>query len=292
MSGDLTSGAGTRAALDRAGITLRAKASLSAEPRPFLRWAGSKQRLLSQLVRYVPEHGGRYFEPFLGAGAMFFLLEPAAAWLSDTCEPLIETYDVVARRPEEVVEQLQAMDVLDRDFYYAVRARRPSNEVQRAARFLYLNRAGWNGLYRVNARGDFNVPYGRPRSGNIVDTSNLRACAELISRAQLSVGDFASLNDYVRAGDFVYFDPPYVTGHNNNGFVDYNENLFSWFDQIRLAELARDLQDRGAHVVVSNAHHEAVIALYPTFRVGEVVRTSALASTVSRRGKVSEAVFY
>lgn len=158
---------------ERHSLVARAAASLSSEPRPFLRWAGSKQRLLGQLLPYIPNHTGVYFEPFLGAGAVYFFLEPRAARLSDKCEPLIETYDVVSRRVDEVIEALEPMDVLDKDFYYRVRANTPTDEVARAARFLYLNRAGWNGLYRVNNRGQFNVPYGRPRSGNIMDRSNL-----------------------------------------------------------------------------------------------------------------------
>lgn len=276
----------------RDALAARAAASLSSEPRPFLRWAGSKQRLLVQLLEHIPEFSGKYFEPFVGAGALYFLLEPRLAHLSDKCEPLIEAYDVIARRVEEVVEALEPMDVLDKEFYYHVRAKTPSDEVARTARFIYLNRAGWNGLYRVNNRGQFNVPYGSPRSANLIDKANLFACAKSLTDAYVAVEDFESATESARPGDLVYFDPPYVTGHNNNGFVDYNENLFSWDDQIRLSRRARELRDGGVHVVVSNANHAAVRELYKTFRVAEISRRSALASSAANRKVVTEAVFY
>ncbi|MFM9877217.1 MAG: DNA adenine methylase [Rhodoglobus sp.] len=272
----------------------RASSTLSSEPRPFLRWAGSKQRLLSQLLPHMPSQFGAYFEPFLGAGALFFLLEPGRAHLSDLCAPLVEVYEVVARDPEAVYSQLSDMNILDKDLYYRVRAERPTSEIRRAARFVYLNRAGWNGLYRVNNKGVFNVPYGRPATSNTIDFSNLMACSAALARDSVTIGvdDFSTIEDKAVAGDFVYFDPPYVTGHNNNGFIDYNENLFSWSDQVRLASLARRLQENSVHVVVSNAHHEAVLALYPTFRVAEVSRRSTLASSIKSRKAVAEAVFY
>ncbi|WP_402844659.1 DNA adenine methylase [Microbacterium sp. GXS0129] len=273
-------------------LALRAATPLSAEPRPFLRWAGSKQRLLAQLVPHIPTFTGRFIEPFLGAGAMFFLLDTPNAILSDKIEPLVSTYDVVARRPEELLSHLENMNVLDKDFYYRIRKQTPTDEVEAAARFIYLNRAGWNGLYRVNAKGKFNVPYGRPRSGTIIDRANLLKCSTLLSGASLAVSDFEATARQAGPGDLVYFDPPYVTGHNNNGFVDYNEDLFAWRDQERLAGVARELRDSGVHVMVSNADHSAIRELYSTFNYAQVSRRSALASSVTKRTTVTEAVFY
>ena len=277
-----------------ADIELRAAAALSATPRSFLRWAGSKQRLLPQLVPYLPSSFNTYFEPFLGAGALFFLLQPPNARLGDMCAPLVETYRSVASHHLAIHDLLSTMDILDRDEYYRIRAAHPTNAVKAAARFIFLNRGAWNGLYRVNTRGEFNVPYGRPRSPNIIDLQNLRACANLLSRptVSVSVSDFETLASEAKSGDFVYFDPPYVTGHNNNGFIDYNQKLFSWSDQVRLAALAERLRKRGVHVMVSNAEHEAIIALYPNFRVGSVTRRSTLASSIAARKQITEAVFY
>lgn len=246
------------------------------------------------MIQFLPDRYNTYFEPFLGAGALFFLLEPRHARLSDMCGPLIDTYLTIATDTEAVYEQLAQMDVLDQDQYYRIRSERPSSLVRVAARFLYLNRAGWNGLYRVNNKGDYNVPYGRPRSANIVDLDHLRKCAETLGSESVSISavDFGHLDDSAVAGDLVYFDPPYVTGHHNKGFVDYNEKLFSWSDQQRLADLARRLQKRGVTVIISNALHENIIGLYPTFQVVEIVRRSALASEVSSRKSVTEAMFY
>ncbi|SMY02509.1 DNA adenine methylase [Brevibacterium aurantiacum] len=184
------------------------------------------------------------------------------------------------------------MDVLDREQYYKIRDQTSSNAINSAARFIYLNRAAWNGLYRVNNKGKFNVPYGRPRSKHIIDPSNLLSCAKLLNSTTLHLSDFEESVANAQPGDLVYFDPPYVTGHNNNGFVDYNEKLFSWDDQERLARLARELQESGAHVVVSNANHPSIINLYPTFKLSEISRRSALASDIKQRKTVTEAVFH
>lgn len=272
----------------------RAANSLSAEPRPFLRWAGSKQRLLPQILPYVPARFNTYHEPFLGSGALFFLLEPKKAMLSDACEPLIQTYKTVATSPMDICEELTTFDVLDRDQYYEVRAESPSDEIRAAARFIYLNRAGWNGLYRVNNKGQFNVPYGKPKSANIIESSLVLSCSGALSEPGVTIrnSDFGEVGRAARSGDFVYFDPPYVTGHNNNGFIDYNENLFSWADQVRLSQLAAQLQARGVHVVVSNALHASITVLYPTFNVAEITRRSTLAGNTSARKQVTEAVFY
>jgi len=280
--------------LDHSTLGKRALLSLSAAPRPFLRWAGSKQRLLPQLVEYLPDKYGSYFEPFMGASALFFLLEPENAHLSDMSTPLVQTYQTIAAKPKQVFDELAKMDVLDSAEYYRIRSEKPSTAVRRAARFIYLNRAAWNGLYRVNNKGEFNVPYGRPRSANIIDFQNLEACSGALSKksVSISISDFQHVEEKAVEGDLVYFDPPYVTGHNNNGFVDYNEKLFSWDDQVRLSTLARKLQERGVSVIVSNAHHDAILDLYPTFNVGKVERRSTLASDISARKSVTEAVFH
>jgi DNA adenine methylase len=173
-----------------------------------------------------------------------------------------------------------------------VREARSEERFQRAAQFIFLNKCCWNGLYRVNSAGKFNVPYGRPRSDAIVDPANLVACSQALGHlgVELRVSDFAEALAEAEPGDLVYLDPPYVTGHNNNGFVDYNEVLFRWTDQVRLAEVARELAHVGVHVIVSNADHDAVLDLYRGFRKHVVERVSTLASNSTRRGRVSEVV--
>lgn len=279
-------------AIDKSRVAQRASAVLTTQPRPIVRWAGSKQRLLSQLVEYLPTGYRTYYEPFLGAGSMYFLLQPAHAVLNDACAPLVDMYNTVADDADAVLARLEVMDVLDRDFYYEMRRSEPSDPTDAAARFLYLNRAGWNGLYRVNKKGQFNVPYGKPRSPNIVEATNFRAAASLLASpsTQIVNGDFEDATRTVSAGDLVFLDPPYASSRRRESFVDYNENLFSWDDQVRLARHAEALRQTGAHVIVTNAHNSAIRALYPSFSEHGLVRRSSLAGDVSRRRPVAESV--
>jgi DNA adenine methylase len=278
--------------VDRLLLEHRAAMSLSAVPRPFLRWAGSKRAHLHHLLDLLPGSFNTYWEPFLGSGALFFLLRPHRAVLSDACGPLVSTFRAVRDGPEAVLRQLGQPKV-DKDSYYRLRAAQPPDRFGRAAQFIYLNKTCWNGLYRVNSEGRFNVPYGRPKTDNIVEPANLRACSAALRRegVHLAVHDFAAALDGVGRGDLVYLDPPYVTRHNNNGFVDYNEKLFSWRDQERLARLANGLVRRGAHVLVSNADHDDVVALFAQFRHVPFSRSSTLASDATKRGQVREALF-
>lgn len=282
---------GTPFSIDRPLLTHFASQPLSGERRPFLRWAGSKRSLLAHIVPLLPDSFGRYWEPFLGGGALFFLLRPSAATISDSCTELIDTYREIRDNPAEILAWL-ADKKPDKDFYYELRKRRSIDPTQRAAEFIYLNRTCWNGLYRVNSRGEFNVPYGKPKTDVLIDEANILACSEALQTADLRALDFEEAVAECAAGDLVYFDPPYVTGHNNNGFVDYNERLFSWHDQERLAKLARDLVSRGVSVIVSNAAHPPLLALYEGFRRLVFERNSTLASSARFRGPVREVVLF
>lgn len=265
---------------------------LSALPRPFLTWAGSKRLLVPHILKVFPQRYGRYFEPFLGGGALFFLLRPPRAVLGDTCAPLIRTYKAVAGNPDAVWRYLKPLRPC-RDTYYSVRERPSGGIYKAAAQFIYLNKTCWNGLYRVNASGEFNVPFGRPRpNAEIASRDNLIACGAELSKpgVTLSAADFAASLDAVERGDLVYLDPPYVTGHSNNGFIDYNEVLFSWDDQCRLAEVAVQLQQKGAHVVVSNADHPAIRKLYRGFRIFSFDRKATISGATSNRGRSLEIV--
>ena len=280
--------------IDSEELLLRATHSLSAVPRPFLRWAGSKQRLLRSIAPILPARYGTYYEPFLGSASLFFLLQPKRAVLGDSCRDLMETYRAVRDGAAHVLRFLSPLNPLSKAQYYDVRQNRSSGRFKRAAEFIFLNRAGWNGLYRVNSRGEFNVPYGAPSSKLLIDDTNLRACSRLLRARTIRLArqDFAETLDGAERGDLVFLDPPYVTGHNNNGFVDYNESLFSWDDQLRLAQVARRLSARGVRVVVTNAHHEPVLALYPQFNIRPIDRLSTLAGDTSRRRGVREALIW
>lgn len=270
---------------------LRERAALphSVSPRPFLRWAGSKRYLLGHIVEHLPSSFGTYFEPFLGAGSLYFLLQPSSAVLSDKCLPLVQTYEAIRDNARVVIRYMDEMRPT-KSAYYKVREEQPRSRFRRAANFIYLNYTCWNGLYRVNSSGKFNVPYGRPKSKNLADPSNLRGCASVLGKAgvMLRAGDFEESLEAVREGDLVYLDPPYVTKHNKNGFRDYNESLFHWSDQIRLARVAAALVKRGAHVLVSNARHADIESLYPGFESFVINRKSTLASNASFRGRAEE----
>jgi DNA adenine methylase len=279
--------------LDTVELRERAALALSAVPRPFLRWAGSKRALLPHIVEALPSSYRVFHEPFLGSGSLFFLLRPREAFLSDSCPELIQTFEAVRDNVGAVLRYLRPLKP-DRDLFYAIRSRRSTAPYKRAAEFIYLNKTCWNGLYRVNSRGEFNVPYGLPKTDYIVDEANLNACSSALTPTgvRLRCCDFEGALREVQQGDLVFLDPPYVTRHNNNGFIDYNERLFSWPDQVRLAHAAHDLADRGAHVLVTNAFHSEVIDLYNGFNVTPIDRASTLASSSAKRSRVNEALLW
>lgn len=260
--------------------------------RPFLRWAGSKRRLLKHILPFVPDHFEKYYEPFLGGGSLFFFLGPKRAEISDASLPLIETYRAVRRNPEAVLRFLGSMKPT-RDNFDRMKRLRARTSHSEAGQFIFLNKSCWNGLYRVNSDGEFNVPYGMPKSDGVLDAANFRKCAAQLRRRGISIKhqDFGDIEQRVAKGDFVFFDPPYVTMHNLNGFVDWNENLFRWADQVRLSEMARRLAKKGANVVITNANHADVSALYPDFLHYSFTRSSTLASDRASRVQTKESIF-
>lgn len=261
--------------------------------RPFLRWAGSKRRLLKHLLPYIPAKWNKYYEPFLGGGALFFLLGPSHAEVSDVSAPLIATYRGVRHDPEGILDFLRPLRP-SRACYDNIRRRTPENNTEGAAQFIFLNKACWNGLYRVNSDGIFNVPYGAPRSDFLIDETNFRRCAKQLRRRSITIRrqDFGAIAKKVTFDDFVFLDPPYITSHNMNGFADWNESLFRWQDQIRLAKMAHDLVSIGANVLVTNAAHADILSLYKGFGRTTFERWSSLASDLNSRRKTSEAIFF
>lgn len=202
----------------------------------------------------------------------------------------MRTYNAVKASPDEVFAQISRWTV-DKESYYEVRRLEADTDVVAAAQFIYLNKTGWNGLYRVNRQGKFNVPYGLPKSSNVTPLATLQAASAALQHASISHGDFENSLSSAVAGDLVFVDPPYVTSHNNNGFIEYNEKLFSWDDQVRLAALCTRLAEAGVHIIATNAAHDAVRALYRDFRVTEFSRYSTLAGKSENRRTVSELIF-
>lgn len=260
--------------------------------RPFLRWAGSKRLLLKHLIPLLPDQIGTYYEPFLGSGSVYLHLKPKRARLNDKALEVIDLLRALRTDVEAVLSHVEIF-TNDKDTYYRVRNERSEDPLRHAAEFLFLNRTCWNGLFRVNLSGNFNVPYGNNKVLEIVDAENLRLCARFLNETKpvLTTIDFESAVVGYKEGDFAYFDPPYVTGHNNNGFLAYNEKIFSWDDQIRLSKLAKKLFNEGVQVMVSNANHEDVCKLYPDFVKTVVNRHSTISGSSDKRGPITEVIF-
>jgi DNA adenine methylase len=260
--------------------------------KPFIKWAGGKRWLLNHHDFGLPEFSGRYIEPFLGGGAIFFHLAPQDAILSDVNERLIATYRSI--RDEWRLVQSSLAEFQERhskEFYYEERCREHSSSHLRAAQFLYLNRTCFNGLYRENLKGQFNVPLGTKTQVMLLN-DDFEMASEMLSRADLRVGDFETVVAEATEGDLVFLDPPYTTAHNCNGFVKYNQKIFTWDDQKRLMEAIRSAKQRGAHVVLTNADHESIRKLYFDLAIPTVVsRSSVISGSVDCRRGTTEALF-
>lgn len=256
---------------------------------PFLKWAGGKRWLIRD-HRYVFQlsDGSRYVEPFLGGGAVFFSLLPKRALLNDVNSELIHTYSVLKNDWASVFALLRRHhNKHSNSYYYQVRSSTPRSDAGRAARFLYLNRTCFNGLYRVNRNGQFNVPLGT-KTAVLMESDDFEAVANALAAAELVSVDFEQIVDRCGENDFIFADPPYTVKHNNNGFVKYNERLFSWADQERLKSALHRAAERGARVVVSNADHPSIRELYSGWDVETLYRHSVMASESVRRKRTSE----
>jgi len=262
----------------------------TAEARPFIKWVGGKRQLLDRLLHYVPERFGTYHEPFVGGGALFFRLEPRPAILADSNERLIRTYRGLRNEPEKVIELLRGYPH-EKSFFLELRSSdidAAKTDAEVAAWFIYLNKTAYNGLYRVNRRNLFNVPFGDQKKPNICDAENIRACSRALQGAELVTGDFESVLERAKSGDFVYFDPPYVPLSVTSDFTSYTRDGFDMSDQVRLRDVALELKKRGVYVLLSNSSAPAVRELYADFEQIEVDARRAINCKVEGRGAVTE----
>ena len=257
---------------------------------PFLKWPGGKRWAAARIAPLIRRQlRGTYYEPFIGGGAVFFHLRPVGAVLSDVNADLINVYRVVRSRAGELRRALKGLPVSRRQ-YDALRVAQPRSQFDRAVRLLYLNRTCFGGIYRLNQSGKFNVPYGGgERTPRILwETDLLLDAAEVLADAEMRTQDFGVAFKRAVAGDVVYCDPTYTVAHDNNGFVRYNERNFSWLDQVRLAQLALGAVAMGVAVIVCNAHHRSLRALYPSASFRVLHRTSHVSTDSTRRRSISE----
>lgn len=260
-------------------------------PTPLLKWAGGKRQLVEVILESLPQRIDTYYEPFVGGGAIFFALAAERrfkkAVLSDQNRELIETYVAVRDDVDEVLGELSLLPHSEAD-YYRIRASAPRKAARRAARMIYLNRTGYNGLYRVNRSGRFNVPFGRYVAPNICDEARLRSVSRALVNVDLSVVDFAHVLDRARRGDAVYFDPPYAPVSPTARFAEYHHVPFDAAEQARLAGVFAALGRRGISVLLSNSDVALTRELFGGFAIQTVPARRNINSKADARGPVSE----
>ncbi len=258
---------------------------------PIVKWPGGKRSLSKHILPLFPRKFNRYFEPFLGGGAVFFSLSPKKAILADADNELINCYTQVRDHPKEVIRHLRRTKNSEAE-YYRIRAAKPHTDIGRAARLIYLATLAFNGIYRLNSSGEFNVPYGHKTHLRVCDNDRIQLASTALSKATLQCCDFELAVEPAGKGDVVYLDPPYTVAHGNNGFVKYNSKIFSWADQERLATTARLLVKRGCTVIISNADHDSISKLYPDFSMMRVQRPSNISAQTQFRSQITECIFY
>ncbi|MCS7177003.1 MAG: DNA adenine methylase [Candidatus Kapabacteria bacterium] len=263
----------------------------------YIKWAGGKTQLADALLERMPPVFNVYHEPFVGSGALFFRLyrerRIRRAVLSDLNAELIDTYLAIRDCVSEVIRLLSEFPH-DREFYYAIREKDPwqLGLPERAARMIYLNKTGYNGLYRVNRQGKFNVPFGRYKSPKYLDRENLLAVSRALQDVDILCAPFETVLERAAPGDWVYFDPPYVPLSQTANFRSYHANGFGLSDQKRLRDVCVELSKNRVYVMLSNSDTEVVRSLYslPYFTIGEVLANRAINCNGAKRGRITELV--
>jgi len=258
-------------------------------PRPFLKWAGGKHRLIRQYKDYFPEFKN-YYEPFLGGGAVFFHLRPQSAVLTDINPELINAYCCVRDKVESVILLLQEhQQQHGNEYYYYMRSLTPNTELERAARFIYLNRTCFNGLYRENSQGAFNVPIGKYKNPQICNPEVLRSASATLENVKIEEKFFEHVLESANSSDdFVYFDPPYHPVSSTSYFTAYSRHSFIEDDQKKLSKIFAELAGRGVKVMMSNSDCPFIRNLYSQFKIYEISAARAINSKIKKRGSIAE----
>lgn len=263
----------------------------TARAKPVLKWAGGKSGLLEQLVPHFPTRFDRYLEPFLGGAAVFLSLKPfVPALLNELNEEIFNLYSVIRTRPAELVARLEEFrSRYSRDFYYELRSVQPECRVTRAARTVFLNKTGFNGLYRQNKKGEFNVPFGHYKScPSVFSSENIMLVSQRLANATLMNADFSVLLSQAGKGDFVYCDPPYEPLTPTSSFNSYTGAGFTRADQVRLKNECSAAVERGAVVAVSNSSAAFIRELYSSSTLQSIRARRAINSNPARRGAIEE----
>ena len=266
---------------------------LEKETYPIVKWVGGKRQLMFELLKNMPKSYNRYFEPFIGGGALFFELQPENAYISDMNEELINLYSVVRGSVYELIVDLNKHEV-SKEYFLEIRNLDRTDEyknlsnVQRASRFIYLNRTCFNGLYRVNSQGQFNVPFGNYKNPRIVDKNNLLNCSELLKNTEINCSDFSEILTKVKKGDFVYFDPPYVPLNETSSFTSYTKDGFDMDMQFKLREVCDELDSMGVMFMLSNSDTKFVNELYSNYEIKKVFASRSVNANAEGRGKITE----
>jgi DNA adenine methylase len=277
------------------GFNINIHINNSTMARPVLKWAGGKRRLIKDIMRLLPTdyHARGYHEPFFGGGALFFHLEPETGSINDVNKKLMNFYKVLRDNPLDLIEEASKF-VYEKSEYYRLRTnfnRAKLGKVEEAAILLYLNKTGYNGLYRVNSKGDFNVPFGRYKSPKIVDKDRIIEASVLLRNIEIFSGPFQRVTRYANKGDIVYLDPPYLPTSQTSDFTSYSNTGFNYRDHILLKDVCYELHKKGVLFIQSNIYFEPILKLYQdskVFYVEEVLMNRPINSKASKRGKVKE----
>lgn len=252
--------------------------------KPFVKWAGGKTQLLQQIDEHIPESFNKYIEPFVGGGALYFHLNHSNSIISDLNQELIITYKSVKENVEQLITELNSIENSEEN-YYRIRALETEDlsEIERAARFIFLNKTCFNGLYRVNKKGKFNVPYGK-RTGPFVDEKRLKECSEILSETTILHSNYKDvLETHAQTGDLVFLDPPYYPVGEYSDFKRYTKEFFYHEDQVELRDQFINLVEKGCHVILTNSNHPVVLELYCDFEIIEYQTKRMINKDASKR---------
>ncbi len=264
--------------------------------KPIVKWVGGKRQLIDEIEKYIPDKYSTYYEPFVGGGALLFHLQPKKAVINDVNEELINLYTVVRDNVDELIEDLKKHENT-KDHYYSIRELDRDKgqyskltDVERASRIHFLNKTCFNGMFRVNSSGEFNVPFGRYKNPDIVNKATLKAVSKYFNKSNIKLlnCDFEKSLKGIRKGSFVYFDPPYDPVSDSSSFTGYAKGGFDREEQKRLKKLCDKLNKRGIKFLLSNSSTEFILELYRDYNIETVQARRSINSNADQRGEVDE----